>query len=83
MTSIEVADKKRADMLKAMDRGITPLRAIRYKCLDCTCFDPIEVKNCPCEDCPLWAFRLGKNPNRKGRGGNLAKSGSKTEGKAD
>ena len=42
----------------------TPIKAIRAKCMDC-CYDQRdEVKLCPAKDCPLWPFRLGKNPNR-------------------
>lgn len=45
----------------------SPLRAIRAKCLDCCCYQPNEVKLCPCKDCSLYPFRLGKNPFRTGR----------------
>lgn len=44
---------------------ITPIRAIRAKCLDCMCGSANEVSLCPSENCPLWAFRFGKNPNIK------------------
>ena len=44
---------------------MTPLRAIRAKCLDCVCNLPQEVQLCPSTDCPLYPFRLGKNPNIK------------------
>lgn len=27
----------------------------------------MEVKLCAAEECPLWPFRFGKNPNIKGR----------------
>lgn len=26
-----------------------------------------EVKLCPVKQCPLWEFRFGKNPYRRGR----------------
>lgn len=42
---------------------LTPLKAIRAKCIDCCCGNTFEVRECPCEDCPLWAFRDGHNPN--------------------
>ncbi len=48
---------------------MTPLKAIRAKCLDCCCEQPSEVRLCPCKDCPLYPFRFGKNPNRAGIGG--------------
>ena len=41
-----------------------PLKAIRAKCLDCCCGQANEVKLCPSAQCPLLAFRNGKNPYR-------------------
>ena len=41
------------------------LRAIRLKCLDCSCFQLGEVRDCIVTTCPLFPFRLGKNPFRK------------------
>ena len=46
------------------EKSITPIKAIKAKCLDCCCGQREEVKLCPVKDCPLWQFRLGKNPNR-------------------
>ena len=46
---------------------MTPMQAIKAKCLDCTCGQKLEVKECPITDCPLYDFRLGKSPNRKPR----------------
>ena len=55
---------------------MTPLKAIRAKCLDCCCGQAYEVKLCPCSDCSLYPFRFGNNPNRTGIGNvkNLKKS---------
>jgi len=36
-------------------------RAIRAKCLDCA-HTQSEVRKCTVYTCPLWAFRLGRNP---------------------
>lgn len=47
---------------------MTPVRAIRAKCLDCCCGQMQEVRLCPCSDCPLYPFRMGRNPNRKRKG---------------
>ena len=47
---------------------MTPLRAIREKCLDCCCGSALEVKLCPVKDCAIYPFRDGHNPNRKGIG---------------
>jgi hypothetical protein len=42
---------------------VTPIKAIRAKCLDCCCNNPNEVSLCPCTDCSLYPYRFGKNPN--------------------
>jgi len=44
-----------------------PLKALRAKCLDCSGGSRSEVKHCPVTDCPLYPFRLGKNPFRQKR----------------
>jgi len=49
-------------------KKITPMRAVRAKCLDCMCGSQNEVKLCPSEDCPLFLYRFGKNPARRGLG---------------
>ena len=43
----------------------SPSKAIRLKCLDCQGEQRGEVRNCASDDCPLWPFRLGKNPFSK------------------
>lgn len=45
---------------------VSPLKSIRSFCLSCSCGSLKEVRNCVIKDCPLYAFRLGSNPNRKG-----------------
>lgn len=45
---------------------LRPLKAIRAKCLDCCCGSAHEVRLCPCEDCSLYPYRFGKNPNLQG-----------------
>jgi hypothetical protein len=53
-----------------MNKGrLTPLKAIRGKCLGCA-GSPREIKACSFSDCPLFFYRMGKNPARKGIGGN-------------
>lgn len=42
---------------------MTPMQAIRAKCIDCCCGQVYEVRLCTAQDCPLYAFRMGKNPN--------------------
>ena len=38
---------------------LTPMRAIRYNCLDCSGFDKKEVRECQITHCPLWPYRFG------------------------
>jgi hypothetical protein len=40
-------------------------RAIREKCLECSCWSSDEVRECPATDCVLYPFRFGKDPGRK------------------
>jgi hypothetical protein len=42
----------------------SPLKAIRAKCLDCSCNSTREARLCVILDCPLYPFRMGKNPYR-------------------
>ena len=46
---------------------MTPMKAIRAKCLECCCGQANEVKLCVCSDCALYDFRMGKNPNIRKR----------------
>ena len=67
---------------------MTPIKAIRAKCLDCCCGSYKEVELCPCADCSLYPYRFGKNPNikltdeqRAARAANLKKNASQQEEK--
>lgn len=46
-----------------MIKRITPIKAIRLKCLECCCGQANEVKICHISDCPLWAYRFGHRPD--------------------
>lgn len=41
---------------------MTPLKAIRLKCLDCCCGIIKEVRLCSAEKCPLFPYRFGHKP---------------------
>jgi hypothetical protein len=43
----------------------TPMKAIRAKCLDCSCYQPREVRLCPVISCALWPYRMGRRPKAK------------------
>ena len=53
--------------------SLTPLKAIRYQCLECLGWSASEVKNCTGKLCPLYPYRFGHNPERKGIGNLSAK----------
>ena len=54
-------------MIEEDQKILTPLRAIRAKCIDCSAGSMKEVRECVMLDCPLYPYRLGKSPNRKPR----------------
>lgn len=41
---------------------MTPMKAIRAKCLDCCCWQAKEVRLCTATQCPLFPYRMGKRP---------------------
>jgi hypothetical protein len=47
---------------RAGHKAISPVEAIRQKCLDCSGHQPSEVKLCEAVNCPLWPFRAGRHP---------------------
>lgn len=52
---------------RAGHKPMSPVEAIRQKCLDCSGQQPGEVKLCETVSCPLWPFRAGRHPyTRKG-----------------
>ena len=52
---------------------MTPLKAIRLKCLDCSGTSVKEVRLCHLWDCSLWAYRRGKRPETLRKDPNLRK----------
>lgn len=47
----------------------SPVKAIRWYCLGCQADIPSQVRLCEDVDCPLYSYRMGKNPRRTGIGG--------------
>ncbi|WP_158414017.1 hypothetical protein [Geoalkalibacter subterraneus] len=41
---------------------LTPMKAIRKKCIDCCCHSVYEPAKCTAEDCPLHPYRFGHRP---------------------
>lgn len=45
-----------------MEKKLTPMKAIRAKCLDCCAGSNREVRLCNIPQCPLFPYRFGKRP---------------------
>jgi hypothetical protein len=41
----------------------TPVKAIRKKCLDCTCGQMKEIRLCPVVSCACYPYRMGTRPD--------------------
>lgn len=41
---------------------LTPIKAIRAKCLECCCGQVKEVRECIIEKCALYPYRMGHRP---------------------
>ena len=83
----EAADPRDLTVAELGDLGFakTALRkVIRAKCLNCCCYQAIEVKRCTAVKCPLWPYRMGTNPfhtHERGFSGNrVANKDSDQEG---
>lgn len=46
-------------------KPMSPLRALRLRCVDCCADQPNEVRLCTAVTCPSWPFRMGANPWRE------------------
>ena len=42
----------------------TPIKAIRKKCLDCSCGQLVEIRECPVINCTLYPYRMGRRPDQ-------------------
>lgn len=47
-------------------KRLTPMSAIRAKCMECSNFQHSEIRQCPVVDCALWPYRFGKKPDQQG-----------------
>jgi len=46
---------------------LTRGKAIRAKCLDCTCGNAKEVRECEITSCALWSYRMGYETDLDGK----------------
>jgi len=54
-----------------LGRGRPSVKTIRKQCLECMSGRRDFVRECGSSDCPIWPYRMGKNPNRAGHGGRI------------
>jgi hypothetical protein len=47
---------------------LTPLKAIKKHCLECSGYEKKQVRECTIKNCVLYDYRQGKNPKRRGIG---------------
>lgn len=58
--------------------NLTPLKAIKKHCLECSGFEKKQVRECVIQNCVLYIYKQGTNPNRKGS--TLSKKEASTKG---
>lgn len=54
-----------------INKVLTPVKAIRAKCLDCCGGQMAEVRLCPITDCALYPYRMGHRPPKVSQADNL------------
>jgi hypothetical protein len=55
----KIESEQRITSVRSPGQLLSPMTAIRSKCLDCCGGSSKEVGLCPCTACPLWAHRFG------------------------
>jgi hypothetical protein len=60
------------------EKRLTPVKAIRAKCIDCCCGQLKEVRLCTVRKCPLYLYRMGTNPFRVSIGSGQQVNGEKS-----
>lgn len=46
-------------------KRLTPIKAIRQRCINCSGYSLSEVRECTHDECPLHQYRFGKRPQEK------------------
>jgi hypothetical protein len=54
----------RDELMAAGHKPMSPLKALRARCIDCCAGSANEVRLCTAVSCPAWPFRLGSSPWR-------------------
>jgi len=53
-------------------KRLTPVKAIRAYCIDCSGGNRAEVKRCELDDCPLFPYRMGRRGDRPRKNVNIS-----------
>jgi hypothetical protein len=53
----------RTNKVGVKEVSLTPIRAIRLFCTECMGWNYSEVEKCPDTLCPLYPYRMRKNPS--------------------
>jgi len=61
-----LATKKPCALFPLRIKGRGNIKLIRKNCIECS-GSIYQVEECTTETCPLYEFRMGKNPNMKNR----------------
>jgi hypothetical protein len=51
-----------------MKEFLTPIQAIRKKCLECSNGQPNEIKECLIKNCPLYDYRISERHYKRDDG---------------
>ena len=52
-----VSESAKSIVYKAFQGTATPRQAIAAKCLECCCWQRVEVRECGIKSCPHWLYR--------------------------
>jgi hypothetical protein len=58
--------------MKNNSKILTPVKAIRRKCLECQGNHYSLVRNCDIVDCALYSYRLGHRPKKNAKTAEIA-----------
>ena len=53
----QIPPKYQGSMYDVFTMGKSLTKAVKMKCLDCTCFSVDDIKHCTVDICPLYDFR--------------------------
>jgi len=64
LAGFHVPPRFRSFMIKSIRGELSPTQAIKAGCLDCSNYQPNEIRLCPCNECPVYRHRPYQNGGR-------------------